>query len=400
MTEPRHRCPRHTPTEAAPPVELATPADTRRRQDSSVDDRIQEAAQLLTDLHPGTGADPGRLQQIRDSLTAHGTYHHTQQELTHGARIAWRNAINCLGRAHWNDLTVRDARHARTTDDVFDACVDHLQFATNGGKIKLALTAMPPQPHRQPGWRIWNQQLVRYAGYRQSDGTVVGDPDSIALTDFAHRLGWPGGSGTPFDILPLIIQPPNGQPRWYTIPSAAVLEVTLSHPDYSWFSDLNLRWYAHPAISNQLLRIGGVDYPAAPFSGWYTATEIGARNLSDAHRYNVLPTIADRMGLDRRSDRTLWKDRTLVELLRAVIHSYDEHGVTIVDHHFAARTFVRHEEREARRGRTVPARLKTILAPTAASTTVLYERSYDDDIRLPNFFPLTAPATTNLSPLP
>lgn len=100
------------------------------------------------------------------------------------------------------------------------------------------------------------------------------------------------------------------------------------------------------------------------------------------------------MGLNRQSDRTLWKDRALVELLRAVIHSYDEHGVTIVDHHFAARTFVRHEEREARRGRTVPARLATILAPTAASTTALYTRTYSDDIRLPNFFPLTGPQFT------
>lgn len=37
-----------------------------------------------------------------------------------------------------------------------------------------------------------------------------------------------------------------------------------------------------------LLEIGGLEFPAAPFSGWYMSTEIGARNLCDPHRYNIL----------------------------------------------------------------------------------------------------------------
>ena len=53
-----------------------------------------------------------------------------------------------------------------------------------------------------------------------------------------------------------------------------------------------------PAISNMRLSIGGVDYPLAPFSGWYMGTEIGARNFADAHRYNQIPVVAQRMGLD------------------------------------------------------------------------------------------------------
>jgi len=43
-------------------------------------------------------------------------------------------------------------------------------------------------------------------------------------------------------------------------------------------------------------------------------TEVGARDLSDVKRYNVLPEIARGMGLDVHSDRTLWKDRAIVEL--------------------------------------------------------------------------------------
>ena len=37
-----------------------------------------------------------------------------------------------------------------------------------------------------------------------------------------------------------------------------------------------------------LLEIGGLEFPAAPFSGWYMSTEIGTRNLCDPHRYNIL----------------------------------------------------------------------------------------------------------------
>ena len=77
-----------------------------------------------------------------------------------------------------------------------------------------------------------------------------------------------------------------------------MLEVPLTHPDLDWFAELGLRWHAVPAISNMRLEIGGVRYPAAPFNGWYMGTEIGARNLADADRYDLLPVVAARMGLD------------------------------------------------------------------------------------------------------
>lgn len=55
-----------------------------------------------------------------------------------------------------------------------------------------------------------------------------------------------------------------------------------------WFAALGLRWYALPAVSNMLLEIGGLEFPAAPFSGWYMSSEIGMRDLCDPHRYNIL----------------------------------------------------------------------------------------------------------------
>ncbi|TWF77563.1 nitric oxide synthase oxygenase subunit [Pseudonocardia hierapolitana] len=88
------------------------------------------------------------------------------------------------------------------------------------------------------------------------------------------------------------------------------------------------------------LEIGGVTYPAAPFNGWYLGTEIGARNLVDADRYDLLPVIAERLGLDTSSERTLWRDRALVEMVRAVQDSFDLAGVTMADHHNESRRFL------------------------------------------------------------
>jgi nitric-oxide synthase, bacterial len=70
------------------------------------------------------------------------------------------------------------------------------------------------------------------------------------------------------------------------------LEVPVVHPEYEWFAGLGLRWHASPAISNMPLVIGGVRYTAAPFNGSYLGTEIGARNLADTDRYDMLPIIA------------------------------------------------------------------------------------------------------------
>lgn len=57
-------------------------------------------------------------------------------------------------------------------------------------------------PQRAPGrgdFRIWNSQLVRYAGYRQQDGSVRGDPANVEITEVGvgrwKRGGQPEGSG-------------------------------------------------------------------------------------------------------------------------------------------------------------------------------------------------------------
>ncbi len=329
---------------------------------------------------------PDRLAQIQAEIEYTGTYWHTYEELAYGARVAWRNSSRCIGRLHWKMLEVRDRRHLSTAEEVFETLVEHIKLATNGGKIRPMMTIFAPQGMKQEKIRIWNPQLIRYAGYRQSNGAIIGDPLHIELTKVIRRIGWRGGKEGPFDILPLVIQMPGQPPKLFKLPHESILEVPLSHPDYPWFAQLELKWHALPVISNMRLEIGGVSYTAAPFNGWYMGTEIGARNLGDTGRYNLLPLIAQKMGLDTRTSRTLWQDRAIVELNIAVLHSFAKYGVTIVDHHRASRQFVCHEEREKQSGRIVPADWGWIVPPISGSVTPVFHTPYQDVTLKPNFF--------------
>ncbi|WP_214324445.1 nitric oxide synthase oxygenase [Nonomuraea sediminis] len=306
---------------------------------------------------------------------------HTYEQLAEGCRIGWRNHARCIGRLHWQSLKVLDRRDARTAEEIAQGCVDHLRLATDGGRIRSVMTVFPARR----GLRIWNSQLIRYAGYRQPDGSVVGDPANAELTEVAQALGWRGRGGR-FDVLPLVIQVPGRSPELFDLPEDAVLEVPISHPDLPWFADLGLRWHAVPAISNMAFELDGVIFPAAPFNGWYVSFEIGARNFSDENRYNQLPEVAQRMGLDTRTSGSLWKDRALIELNQAVIHSFKQAGVKLVDHHVAARQFVTHEERERRQGRVAPADWAWVVPPISGSTAPTFHRSYSaEPVLSPNF---------------
>ncbi len=327
-----------------------------------------------------------RLRQIQSEIEVGGYYEHTGNELSYGAKLAWRNTTRCIGRLHWSSLHVRDMRHLSTAESVFTALIEHIQIASNGGKIRPLMTVFAPQTPAHSGVRIWNSQLIRYAGYRQSDGSILGDPMQAELTAILLKLGWKGGPGTAFDLLPLVIQMPHQAPRLFELPPEVVLEVPISHPDHPGFAALGLKWYALPVISDMRLEIGGISYTAAPFNGWYMGAEIGARNFGDQKRYNLLPTIAEKLGFATYSERTLWRDRALVELNIAVLHSFALYGVSIVDHHTVCRQFLLHEERERRAGRTLAADWGWIVPPLSASVTPVFHKPYENKTATPNFF--------------
>jgi nitric-oxide synthase len=350
------------------------------RRDPPPYELLHAASDFLTLHHTEERlGDPARrIAAVRTEIAETGTYRHTTQELVFGARVAWRNANRCIGRLYWRSLRVRDLREVRDAHDVAEASAGHLREATRGGRIRALISVFAPDGPGRPGPRIWNEQLVRYAGYPRPDGTVTGDPRNAGLTGLALRLGWPGGPGTPFDVLPLLVQGGgDAGPACHDLPDDAVLQVELTHPEYTWWRALGLRWHAVPALANMCLEIGGICYPAAPFNGWYMGTEIGARNLADTDRYDLLPRIAAHLGLDTRTDRTLWKDRALVELNRAVLHSFDRAGVTVTDHHTGSRRFIDHVDREERKGRRVGADWSWIVPPISGSTTPVFHRTYE-----------------------
>ncbi|MGW3041170.1 nitric oxide synthase oxygenase [Kitasatospora sp. NPDC001159] len=357
-----------------------------------------EAADLVRQLDAegvlSAEAAERRVGEIAQELAVTGTYRQSEQELLVGTRIAWRNNPQCIGKFYWKGLEVRDCRDIGVgggdENALFEMLVEHLRLAWNGGKIRLLLTAFTPAEPGMPGPRVWNDQLIRYAGYRRHDGSVLGDPETVEFTEAVLRMGW-RGQGTEYDVLPLVVQRPGCEPRWFELPPDAVPEVRIGHPDFPWFEDLGLRWHAFPTISNQVLELGGLRYTLAPFSAWYTCTEIGARNLSDSNRYDKLPEVARGMGLDTSRDRTLWRDRALLELTAAVLHSYDQAGVSIIDHHFATKQFVRHEERELKHGRRCPADWSAIVPATSGSTTPVWQRRYEPTRALPNFSPHQVP---------
>jgi nitric-oxide synthase len=365
--------------------------ETDNRSTGHLQERLfSEARNYLHLFHDECGLlseEPVRQAAVQAEIASTGTYRQTEAELTHGARVAWRNNMRCIGRLHWQTLVVRDFRHLTSAEDIFQALLEHLRFATNGGKIRSTISIFAPASPGQPGIRIWNPQLIRYAGYRQPDGTIVGDPLHVDLTDAVRMLGWQGGAGTPFDRLPVVIQMPGEQPRLFDLPDDVVLEVPLTHPSYPWFAELGLKWHAVPVISNMRLEIGGISYTAAPFNGWYMGTEIGSRDLGDVGRYGVLPVVAKRMGLEMSGERSLWRDRAVVELNIAVVSSFGRQRVSLVDHHTASRQFLLHVEHEECAGREVPGDWTWLVPPLSGSTSPIFHmKTLKKTRQTPNFW--------------
>ncbi|WP_397536835.1 nitric oxide synthase oxygenase [Rummeliibacillus pycnus] len=318
-----------------------------------------------------------RLKEVERDIMEYGHYTHTSDELAYGAKVAWRNSNKCIGRLFWQSLQVKDQRAITDEETIYEKLLEHIEFATNNGKIRPTISIFEPEKVR-----IWNHQLIRYAGYEQEDGSVIGDSDSLTFTKKCIELGWQGEGGQ-FDVLPLVIQIEDRQPRLFDIPQEYVKEVPLLHPEFDWFADLQLKWYAVPMISSMKLEVGGIAYAAAPFNGWYMGTEIGARNLADEHRYNLLPVVAEKMGLNMSSSSSLWQDRALVELNAAVLYSFKEDGVSIVDHHTAAQQFKRFEANEESANRDVTGNWTWLIPPLSPATTHIFRKPYDNTKKSP-----------------
>ncbi|MBS4179596.1 nitric oxide synthase oxygenase [Bacillus sp. FJAT-49731] len=357
-------------------------------QSTKINNLLLEAIQFIESCYDELGISEARklkrIQEIKNEINVTGTYVHKTFELTHGAKMAWRNSNRCIGRLLWDTLHVFDARDVLIAEDAYKKLVKHINFATNDGKIRSAITIFAPRRNGKDPIRIWNHQLLRYAGYKEDD-KIIGDSTSIKLTKMCERMGWQGHK-TPFDILPLVIQESGKKPQLFKIPNEIIKEVPITHPQLDGFNELGVKWYAVPIISDMRLEIGGIDYPMAPFNGWYMGTEIGARNLADQDRYNLLPKVAKIMGLDTKLNGSLWIDKALIELNIAVLHSYQKAGVTIVDHHTAAKQFKKFEENEMKNGRHITGNWAWLIPPISPATTHIYHKQYKNVTLTPNYF--------------
>ena len=357
---------------------------TRERDlDESAESRLRREAEEYARLYgKEKGLDETRVElriaEIMASIDATGTYEHTIDEIRHGARVAWRNAPKCINRKFWATLDIIDARHAATNDEMFEAIKEHLRRGVDADHIPVLMTVFRPQtPGTHDGPRIWNSQLMRYAGHREGVGhTVVGDPAEVNFTDTVKKyFNWSPRSGknTMFDPLPIVVQiDPSTAPSVYELPEECWLEIPIRHPKIAGISQLGLKWYGIPAVSNITMDLGGLHYTAAPFNGWYMVTEIATRNFGDESRYNLLPDIAEAMGIDTSTHDTLWRDHALAAINYAVLHSFKRDRVSIADHHTCAEAFAKWYAEELKTRGYAPGNWKWIVPPTASSTSSIY----------------------------
>ncbi|MGP4016646.1 nitric oxide synthase oxygenase [Saccharopolyspora sp. 5N708] len=308
------------------------------RPESTTDiSAAEEFLRAFHDAHPESGPLTRRLAEVRRAVAETGTYRHTSAELAYGARVALRDSGWCTSGVPWRRLRVRDLRGLRNASAIASECFEHLRLATNAGRIQPLVTVFAPDAPDRPGPCIWNEQVVRYAGYALSNGGVLGDARYRGLTAEVQRLGWkPPSQRGRFDHLPLVVETAHEGAKLLTVPRDVVQEVPLEHPEFPWFGELGLRWHTVPLISNMQLLIGGIRYPAAPFNTWFVGTEIGTRGLADENAYGITRHVAERLGMDTANERTLWRDRAIVEINRAVLFSFDSAHVTITDHHSEA----------------------------------------------------------------
>ncbi|TGU89129.1 nitric oxide synthase, partial [Mesorhizobium sp. M00.F.Ca.ET.186.01.1.1] len=138
------------------------------------DQRIEAAQHFIrtcySELNKTEAETERRLQQVRQQMESQGYYEHTEEELRHGAKMAWRNSNRCIGRFFWESLIVLDERHVQTEEEMAQALLRHIEFATNGGKIRPTITVFAAETPERPAMRIWNHQLIRYAGYETEYG--------------------------------------------------------------------------------------------------------------------------------------------------------------------------------------------------------------------------------------
>ncbi|KAK8058301.1 nitric oxide synthase [Apiospora phragmitis] len=292
-------------------------------------------------------------------------------------------------RSEYKDLRLCDLRHVKTSSGMALELVEALKSAFNNGEIRptgkltnrysCSRLAVP----NERGPMIWNGNLLSFAGYDEGDGRILGDPQNVSLTNAIIDLGWqPPPIRTQWDLLPIVTMAQGDEPVITELSEADFPIVRIRHPNHQLaFDKLGLRWTAAPALSRLGFTIGGVQYTATPFIGWFMDAEIGVRNLADSFRYNVLPDIVRSMGLAQGDldalpdfERLALLSRAQLELNYAVTWSYAKAKVRIIDSLAASELFTSFDDEHlAEHGYRLPAD-PYWLAPPQGSIIPIWHR--------------------------
>jgi len=343
----------------------------RRLRRLSAFERKEEARAFLSAFNDASGAGRDRRQarwaEVRRQIGRSGSYIHTPEELAYGARLAWRNSGRCIGRLYWESLDVIDCRHLTDPEAMQAQILRHLDDAFGDGRIRSVISVFAPATGSTlPAW-IESPQIAQYACHQLADGTFLGDRQNLEATRIALSMGWkaPPTPGR-FDLLPYLMRDAADRRHLCRLPEGAVREVTIAHPKHGALSALGLKWYAVPLVSNMILTVGGIDYPCAPFSGFYMGTEIASRNLADARRHDLLADVARALDLPMEaSGPGLWRDTALTT---------------------ASDQFMTFHAREQAQGRRVAADWRWIVPPQAAPACEVFHLRMRNFHPVPNFY--------------
>ena len=361
----------------------ARPSSRRRPVDrASTSRRPEFLEQFHAETSPGLpAAAPAAAGPGRDRRGPAPTCT-PRPEVAFGARVAWRNAARCIGRLYWHGLHVRDRRAVRTPSAVADECAAHLRECHPRRPDPVHDHGVRARPARPPRARASSTtSWSATPGTARRRGAIRGDARAggVHRPRARPRLA----AARPARPLRRPAAADRGRRRGAGAARAAARtrcwRCRSSHPEFAWFADLRLRWHAVPAISNMPLSIGGITYPAAPFNGWYLGTEIGARNLADADRYDLLPVVADRMGLDPQLGAHAvarpGRDRARAGGAALVRRGG---GDDVRPPRPSRERFLKHLAKEERAGRSCPADWSWIVPPVSGGLTPVFHRYYDE----------------------
>src|SRR4051812_38779590 len=102
----------------------------------------REVREFYEQYQAYTGMDEdafrARVAEVVAEIQATGTYTHTTDELTVGAKLAWYHHTRCIGKLYWRGLTVRDCRHVTDAEGIAEECFEHQRVVHNGGRGEAA----------------------------------------------------------------------------------------------------------------------------------------------------------------------------------------------------------------------------------------------------------------------